>query len=320
MNLSVLNDGQRPHPRLVIRILVADIRQKAPVDLVDDEINARQKAFYHINRPFFQCFRHDRMVRVRHRPHRQLPRLRPGDIFLVNEEPHHLRHGERRMRIVDMNGDFIGNMVNIDVRFFYIAQNALHAGGDKEILLNEPQTPSFVRAVVGVEKLRDAFHHLLVALPVLPLPLRGEPVSGKIAINLRVPEAERIHRVIFCADHRHIVGHSQHCRIAFVHQLQRPVVLLPHISVAAKAYINRLIRLSILPCESVAQPTVRQLNLIAIDNFLFEKPIFIANTAPVRGKRQRCHRVNEAGGKPPETAVAQTGIRLLVVKLRQREV
>jgi len=206
-------------------------------------------------------------------------------------------------------------MVNIDVRFFYIAQNALHAGGDKEILLNEPQTPSFVRAVVGVEKLRDAFHHLLVALPVLPLPLRGEPVSGKIAINLRVPEAERIHRVIFCADHRHIVGHSQHCRIAFVHQLQRPVVLLPHISVAAKAYINRLIRLSILPCESVAQPTVRQLNLIAIDNFLFEKPIFIANTAPVRGKRQRCHRVNEASGEPPEPAVAQPGVRRPAVRL-----
>ena len=208
------------------------------------------------------------------------------------------------MRIVDMNGDFIGNMVNIDARFFHIAQNALHPGRNEEILLNEPQTPSFVRAVVGVEKLRDAFHHLLVALPVLPLPLRGDSVSGKVAINLRVPETERIYRMIFRADHRYIVRDSQHRRIAFVHQLQRSVVLLPHISVAAKAHINRLIGLSVLPCESVAQPTVRQLDLIAVDDFLFEKPIFIANTAPVRGKRQRCHRVEEASGEPPESAVA----------------
>ena len=241
-------------------------------------------------------------------------------MFLVDEEPHEFRDRQGGVRIVDVNGHFISQLAKVRLQFFETAQDALNAGGNEEIFLNKPQTAAFVGAVVRIEELRNALHRPLILLPVVPPPLGGNPVSGKIPIHFRVPEAQSIDGMIFRPHNGDIVRHSQNGGISFMYQFQGTVVLFPHVSITAETHVYRLVRLAVLPRKAVPQPPIGQLHLMTVNDFLFEETVFIADTAPVGGQRQRCHGVNEAGRQAAQPAVAEAGVRLLVVKLRQREV
>ncbi len=57
------------------------------------------------NRPFLQCFGQQRVVCVREGPLRNIPCLVPSEVLLVQQDTHQLRDGERRMRIIQLDGE-----------------------------------------------------------------------------------------------------------------------------------------------------------------------------------------------------------------------
>ena len=76
----------------------------------------------------------------------------------------------------------------------------------------------------------------------------------------------------------------------------------------------RMLRTLQLERIAVLQPVVRHLALETVLDLLLEHTVGIADAAAVSVVAARCERVEEAGGQSSETAVAESRIRLLVLK------
>ncbi len=63
-------------------------------------------------------------------------------------------------------------------------------------------------------------------------------------------------------------------------------------------------------------PVIGRFNLLAIIERLAEQAILIVQSVAGGGLPHRCHRIHVAGGQPPQPAVAQRRIDLLLQQLR----
>ena len=86
-----------------------------------------------------------------------------------------------------------------------------------------------------------------------------------------------------------------------------------HPYIAAEFYLSGILRTADLKWIAIFQPVIRHFYLIAVLNLLLEHPVTIADAAAVSRITKRCQRVQEAGGKAAQTAVAQRGIPFLVL-------
>ena len=221
------------------------------------------------------------------------------------------------MRIVDMDGDLLREIVDVEPRLLVMAHDALHASGDEEVLLDKTHAAPVIGAVVRIEELRDGLDELTVLALLFALLLCEHAVIGEIMIDLRIPEAQRVDRTVMIADDRHIVGHSHDCERILIDDLKRPIVHLLHIGIAVELDIDGLIRFAILPGETILEPVIRDLNLVAVDDLLLEEAVLVTDAAAMSRQTVRRHRVDEAGREASEAAVAKTGIRLLLIRLTQ---
>ena len=78
----------------------------AAIDLLNDLHMPRQHALEHFHRPALQRFRQQGVIREGARLECDRPSLLPRKRLLVQECAHQLCHRERRMRVVQMDGDF----------------------------------------------------------------------------------------------------------------------------------------------------------------------------------------------------------------------
>ena len=70
-----------------------------------------------------------------------------------------------------------------------------------------------------------------------------------------------------------------------------------------------------LPGIAEGQPVLRVFQLPAVADDLAEHAVIVADAVTVRGDTQRRHALHEAGGQPPEAAIAQRGVVLDVAQL-----
>ena len=66
-------------------------------------------------RPLLERLRKQRVVGIRQRPPREVPRLVPGKVCLVEQDAHQLRHGHGGMRVVQLDGDAVGQIAPVGV-------------------------------------------------------------------------------------------------------------------------------------------------------------------------------------------------------------
>ena len=173
---AVLDDRELVDLLLVVRIAVAHVDEPAAVDLVDDHVDARQQRLEHVDWPLLECLRHDRVVRIGNRVLRDGPCFVPLEAFLIDEDAHELGDAECRMRIVDVDGDLLGEVVDVHADFLVVAHDALDAGGDEEVLLDKAQTAAIVRAVIRIEVARDALDEVAIVVLLAHLFLRQAAV------------------------------------------------------------------------------------------------------------------------------------------------
>ena len=76
---------------------------------------ARQQYFEPGERPLFERFGEQGVIGVGQRPLRQIPGLLPAKMRLVEQDPHQLRHRHRRMRVVELDRDLVGERVPIGI-------------------------------------------------------------------------------------------------------------------------------------------------------------------------------------------------------------
>ena len=79
----------------------------------------------------------------------------------------------------------------------------------------------------------------------------------------------------------------------------------------------RLIRTRDLPGAALRQPVVRLLPLVAVVDFLLEQPVLVVDAVAAAGHSEGRQRIQEAGGQPAQTAVAEGGVGLAVLQLLQ---
>ena len=177
VDLSIPEDGNIAGHVFVARVAFADLFEPAPVDFIDDEVNARQELFEHGNRPFFHGFRQDRMVRIGYGTDRYLPRVFPVHTFFVHEDPHQFGDDQGRMGIVNVQGNVMIEIIHAFFDFLLIvADDRLQACGNHEVFLHEPQFAPFFCAVLRIEETGNELDAVLIAEGAVPVAHRKFPV------------------------------------------------------------------------------------------------------------------------------------------------
>ena len=186
----------------------ANVLEQPAVDLVDDLEMARNEELHPLDRPALERLGQQRMVGVGERPARDVPRLVPVQMRLVEQNAHELRHGQGRMRIVHLDRRLVGQRPPIRIRLPKPAHDIAERTGDEEIFLHEPQFAPLHRVVVRIKNARQRFR-------VERLGDRGDEVAAAEALKVermrggRAPQPKRVDRLAAVADHRPIVGDAE---------------------------------------------------------------------------------------------------------------
>ena len=185
-----------------------DVVQEAPVDLVDDLQVPGQEGLEQLDRPLLQGLGQERVVGVRQGAHREVPRLVPAELRLVEQDAHQLGHGHRRMGVVELDRHLVRQRRPVVPAAAEPGDDVGQRAGDQEILLDEPQRPAAGRRVVRVEDAGDRLRED-------PVRHRAEEIAAAELAEVEdvrrrgLPEPERVDRPPAVADHRPIVRHAE---------------------------------------------------------------------------------------------------------------
>ena len=117
----------------------------------------RQQHLEPIQRPFLQCFGQQGVIGVGQSPLRQVPGLVPAEMRVVQQNPHQLRNGHGRVRVVQLDRDFLGKDVPVGVAAPEAPHEIGQRAGDQEILLHKAQPLPHARGIVGIEHAGQRF-------------------------------------------------------------------------------------------------------------------------------------------------------------------
>ena len=219
------------------------------------------------------------------------------------------------MRIVRLDGNALGEFLPVLAVFLLIrADDVLKSRRDEHILLLEPEHLAGVCLVVRIEDagysldVAAKFHSRRIVAPVIGVHIEV------FLIRLGGPEAESIDRVSSVSHNGYVVRHGEDRVSALPGKPVFSVLLVPY-NVTAEADDDCVFRLSDLPGVPVFKPVVGKLRLTAVHYILVEKAVTVADSVSVAVVSEGRERIDEAGGEPSETAVSETGIRLLLIEL-----
>ena len=252
------------------------------------------------------------MVGIGHRAADQIPRLVPSVAAFVEQNAHQLRDGQGGVRVVDVHGRHIGQIVHGAVFFEMTADDVLDGGGDQEVLLRQPQRLALAVVVRRIQHLRDDLGHgLLLHRPhIFALVEQRHIHAGRG----RAPQPQRGYPAAVLAGHHHIVGLRQHHRGIFMLHMVEPAVPA-FADVAVKAHLLGQLRPRQQPALAARQPEIGHFGLPSVHQLLTENPVFVQQGIADGGNGCGGQSVQEAGGQPSESAVAEPGIRLQLIEI-----
>ena len=108
---------------------------KSAVYFINNLQMARQHMLEILDRPGFQCFRKQGMVRIGKDFGYNVPGRFPVLSVNIDKQTHHFHNGKRRVGIVQLNTYRVGKLVKIVALFQKSSENILNRAGNKEILL-----------------------------------------------------------------------------------------------------------------------------------------------------------------------------------------
>ena len=174
---------------------------------------------------------------------------------------------------------------------------------------SEPQFLTFDGGVVRIEDARDRLGlragrdraDIIAFVEGRELDRRG---------GARRPQPQRVNVATAPAGDRGVVGDGVDALGRIPGGRRRLVVAAEIFDGAAEA--DRVMRLRALELPGVAagEPVLRPFLLPAVVQPLFEQAVLVADAVAVGRNAERRHRIHEAGGQPPEPAIAERGVRL----------
>ncbi len=309
--LRVLGDDRHPaDPELVTVEPLGDLLQELLVDPVDDLQVPRQQPTEQIDRPDLEGLRQQGVAGVREALLGDGPGLVPLHLLLVDQHPHQLRYADHGVGVVELEDDPLRQVAQIEVLGQHEVEEVVNGRGDEEVLLLQPQFLALRRGVLGVEHLGDVLREGLRADGLLVVTGVEDPQVERVGGD-RPPQPQRVHPAVLVARDHVVVRDgldlpARHPAGAF-----DPIGIGVLLGVTAEGDDLRGLGVRELPGRAEGQPGVGLLDLAAVDEGLPEDAVLVADAVTDAGHAHGGQRVDEAGGQPTETAVAQTRLDLL---------
>ena len=300
-------DGGKEFGRAVRPLL--RIGDEARVDLVDDLHVARQHVLEQVDGPAFQRLRQQRVVGVADRAPGDVPGLVPVEAVVVDENAHELRHGDGRVRVVELDRHLLCQRMHLAILLHVAADDVLQRGGGEEILLPEPKLLPGGGRVGGIEHAGDDLR--LVALGKgCRVVAAVEGIEADRVHGACRPQPQRIDPLAAPADDRRVTGGGHQLFCWFPLPLLAVAGLDAQDHLAAEADLIGRLTPPEFPGVAVLEPVFRQFHLPAVLDLLAEQAVVIADAVAVGGYAEARHALHEAGGQAPQPAIAQRRIRL----------
>ena len=237
--------------------------------------------------PFFQRFRHDRVVGEVERAGADIKRFFKGQPFQAKKTEHfgNCKHG---MRVVELEHIVFGQFGKRLSRLFVLAEDILQRRAHHEILLTQAQNLSHHRIVVGIQDVGDLGRVEVFFRNPFPLHL-VETCKIERAQGLALPQAQRVHHIVVIAEDRHVVRNRQYRLIG-------------------KDDFDRFALYAHAPGIPPSEPVVALLVLESVEKTLTEQPVTVADSVSVHGKIFARRAFQIACRKPTEAAVAERSV------------
>ena len=114
----------------------------SPVDLQDERVDPRQRFAEQLLRPALERFGHHGVIRIRNAGAHLIPRHVPVHVEIIDENADQFGNGERRMGIVDVNGQLIFKVVQRPILPVVLLDEVLHGSGYKKVAAISAEAPS----------------------------------------------------------------------------------------------------------------------------------------------------------------------------------
>ena len=279
----------------------AKLRKKGVVNALNYLVDIGDNASEQLHIPCLQRFAHQGVVGIVEEPLCKLES--PVKVHtLIEHQADEFGNADGWMSVVELYAVQVRNsldtlqpvgVIGRDVETAFMpAQQVLHGGRGKEVLLAQTEFLALIGAVVGVEHTGDVLHIVLFTHRKCVI-LRIERIKIEFLDGLALPKPERAYRGGVIADYGHIIGDSQHLFIV-------------------EAYGDGLIVSAAAPWVALPLPIVRTLDLESINEALFEQAELIADAVTVQRQIMGCGAVKEARRKPAKAAVAESAVLYLL--------
>ena len=160
--MAFFHQGHARKPCCVEGIAKLNLSQEAVVDLINNLEVPGQKPLEQGDGPFFQGFAQQGMVGITEGSDRNFPSFVPSYMFFVDEYTHQLSDGDGGVGVIELDGDFIGECVEIVVGLQVAADDVGDGASDEEIFLFEAQLFAGLVLVIWVEHFGDDFRVVFV--------------------------------------------------------------------------------------------------------------------------------------------------------------
>ncbi len=317
--------GEVPHPdappvvfidkrdcggrRLADRMHAVCRRQMTLVNFVNDLQMARQYALEQWNRPGFESFRQQGVIRVRASRDGDVPGLVPGNIVQIDEDAHQLGDGDARMGVVELNGGLVRQGVDRAVRAAVPLHEVLERGGDKKVFLAQAELAPGRCRVARVEDLGQRLGPRLLG-PRADMVAEVEDIEAHRIGGAGGPQAQHVDIGAAPADDRRVVGDGPDRFRGVPDMAQTAGVRCDGFDPSAIGDIVGNLGPLEFPGVRERQPLLGEFLLPAVLDDLAEQPVIIADAVTVSRQAEASHALHEARGEPAEAAVSESGIGL----------
>ena len=239
------------------------------------------------------------------------PGIGPQHAVHVAKQAHQLGDADRRVRIVEVDRDLIGQIVQGTVLFEVMEDDVLQRGRNEEIFLTQTQFASGRRTVVRIQHPGNVFKAVL-ELGGASVIAGIEGVEVDLRRRIGLPQAQRADPLgTMTGDHIVVsIGLDGFGSVPL-----RPFAIV--FGGTAEMHGEMRAGAAEFPDVLLHQPVIRVLDLAAIDNRLGKHAVFVTHAIAPGGQLQRRHRIEEAGRQTSQTAVTERRIRLALDDLCQ---
>ena len=311
--VPLLNEGEMadllhvtgPHP--------LHLHQEVFVDLENDLKMARQDLVEETDAPFLERLGHQGVVRVGEGPRHDPPGLVPGHSVLVVQDSLEFDHGDRRVGVVELDGDLLGERLPAGVVLAEAADDVLERAGHEEILLDEAEFLSALVLVIGVENLGNGLAEVLLPHRLL-ITTAVEGLEVEFLGCLRFPQAEVIDRIGPVSGDRDIVGNTG--ELFRVDPLGDGIaeVIEDVLHAAVEFDFGGVLGTDDLPRRAVFHPVIGKFHLIPVAELLLEEAVLVMDAVADGGQVEGRQGVEKAGGQAAQPAVAEPHVVLLAAE------